>query len=383
MSDFRPAHRLDTVPEYVFSRLTKAVREVEQDTGRKVLDLGAGTPDVQPSRLYSERLADLVQAPDAHTYPGYGANAAFSKALRSWYRERFNVELAVNELFPLNGAKDGITHLPLALLNNGEGILVPDPGYPSFSGPAELIGAEVIPYTLDAAAGFAINYELLAQLVSAKTRYIWVNFPSNPTGQVASLSELEALVAFARQHDLFILYDNAYSEITFDGFVAPSILQVEGAKELAIEIGSFSKSFSFAGFRMGWVVGHDKVIAALAKVKSQLDSGLSAPLQELGAFALTNPDAEWQKRMITSYKQRREIIAGHLKTLGLNFSLPHGSLYIWAKIPENETSSEDFCMRLLKERQILITPGSAFGPSGEGYVRVSISVNIDAIEDYF
>lgn len=384
MTVVSPAKRLDDIPEYVFSRLNKAIKAVEQSSGRPVMNFGAGSPDVPPSPLYSQKLAELVRAPNAHVYPGYGATEEFSSALIGWYKARFaGVTLTKDELLPLNGAKDGISHLPLALLNDGDEVLVPDPGYPSFSAPALLVGAKPVPYNLTEANNFKIDLDDLEQKLSPRTKFIWINFPSNPTGQVISLEELGRVVDFARSHDLFILYDNAYSEITFGSSPAPSILEIDGAKDLAVEFGSFSKAFSFAGLRMGWVAGNAEVIAALAKLKSQMDSGLSLPLQGLAAFALTQPDLAWHDQMISSYLSRRDVIAGHLKELGLSFVLPAGSLYIWAKIPEGAGTSEDFCERLLNDKQVLLTPGSVFGKNGEGYVRVSICVNIDNINNYF
>ncbi len=383
MKTIQTAKRLNMFPEYIFSRLAKTVAEVENESKRKVLSFGAGTPDVKPSNQYLEKFTEFIREPDAHLYPGYGAIPELSSALIQWYERRFGASLNKEEMLPLLGAKDGISHLPLALLDEGDEVLVPDPGYPAFTGPTLMIGAKPVYYNLIEGNDFKIDLEELKNKLSDKTKFIWVNFPSNPTGQVVTINELEKIVEFAKQHNLLIVYDNAYSEITFDEFKAPSILQIKDAKDVAVEIGSFSKTFSFAGFRMGWVVGNKDIIAALAKVKSQMDSGLSIPLQKLGAFALTNLDAKWQEEMITSYKNRRDVIADHIKTLGLLFSLPKGSLYIWAKIPSTAKDSEEFCMKLLKEKQILLTPGTAFGKNGERYVRVSICINIDNIEEYF
>ena len=383
MKNFRPADRLGAIPEYIFSRLNRAAIEAEQAAGRPVLSFGAGTPDVKPAPAYSRKLAELVQADDAHLYPGYGATDEFSEALRNWYDQHFGVGLAADELLPLNGAKDGISHLPLALFNQDDEILVPDPGYPAFDAPAMLVGAKTITYDLLPENDFKIDLDKLVQKISDRTRYIWINFPSNPTGQVSDVAELKSIVDFARLHDLFILYDNAYSEITFDGPPAPSILQVEGAKDIAVEIGSFSKAFSFAGLRIGWIAGNKDIIAALAKLKTQMDSGMALPLQGLAAFALNNPEPDWKESMIESYRGRRDIIAGHLESLGLAFELPKGGLYIWARIPDEAENAEAFCFDLLRDRQILLTPGSAFGKNGDRYVRVSYCVNIDKIEDYF
>lgn len=383
MNKIRTAKRLNSFDEYVFSKLSKKVKEIELISKREVLSFGQGNPDYPPSNLYLDKFCELIRDKNAHLYPGYGANGEFSNALINWYKKRFNVSLENSQILPLLGAKDGVSHLPQALLDRGDEVLVPDPGYPAFSDPALMVGAKVVHYNLSEDNDFKISLEEMRKKISAKTKFIWVNFPSNPTGQVAAILELEKIVEFAREEKFLIVYDNAYSEITFDGYIAPSILQIDGAKDLAVEIGSFSKTYSFAGFRMGWIVGNSDIISALAKVKSQLDSGLSTPLQNLGAFALNNPDKVWHKKMIASYKKRRDIISGKLRLLGLTITQPKGGLYIWAKIPPNAKNSDEFCMQLLQSKQILLTPGTAFGKNGERFVRVSICVNIDRIEGYF
>lgn len=383
MSKIKIAKRLNNIGEYVFSELEKKVLEIELKSKRKVLNFGAGNPDVPPNPLYIDKLSQFINDKDAHLYPGFGANKQFADALKNWYKKRFNVELEKEELLPLLGAKDGVSHLPLALLDKGDQVLVPDPGYPGFTDPAIMIGGKVVYYDLLEENDFKISLSEIKNKISNKTKFIWLNFPSNPTGQVATLDELEKIVGLAKKNNILIVFDNAYSEITFDEYIAPSILQVNGAKNIAVELGSFSKTFSFAGFRMGWIVGNSKVIQALAKIKSQMDSGLSTPLQKLGAFALNNFDKDCHQNMILSYKKRRDIIAGYLKKSGLDFSISKGGLYIWARIPDTAKTSEEFCMKLLKERQILFTPGGAFGKNGEGFVRVSFCVDIDNIEEYF
>lgn len=376
------AKRLNNFPEYIFSRMNKVIKEVEKTSGRKVVNLGIGSPDVPPSRLYVDTYKELLDAPNAHMYPGYKANASFTSALISWYKSRFGVTLDEDELLPLLGGKDATGHISLALLDEGDEALVPDPGYPGFSGPILLFGAKVIPYTLSQENGFPIDMDELGKKVTSHTKCIWVNFPSNPTGQIATKEQLKQLVDFAKENNLVLIYDNAYSEITFNGFVAPSILEIDGAKDVAVEIGSFSKSYSFAGYRMGWLVGNREVVSALEKVKSQLDSGMSLPLQELAAFALTHPDEKWHEAMIASYQKRRDIIAKKLTALGLTFNLPKGGLYIWAKIPDGKPDSEEFVLDLLKTKQIFIAPGIAFGENGRRWIRASICADITHIDEY-
>jgi LL-diaminopimelate aminotransferase len=377
------AKRLDQFQEYFFSSLSKKKAEVEKFTGKKVLDLSIGSPDFPPSSIYINKLKEFFNEKNSHIYPGYGAIPEFIQGLQNWYKKRFDVDLEKNELFPLLGGKDGVSHLALAVLDSGDEVLVPDPGYPAFSGPATLIGAKPVFYNLTESNDFKINFEELKKKITEKTRFIWVNFPANPTGQVASVNDIKQIVDFAKENKIWLVYDNAYSEITFDGYTAPSILQIEGAKDVAVEIGSFSKTFSFAGYRMGWIVGNKEIISALAKVKSQFDSGLSRPLQKLGAYALDYIDKQWHEAMISSYEKRRNIIIENLKKIGLKADKTKGSLYLWVKIPDSFNNSQEFSFDLLKKKQILLTPGTAFGKNGLRYVRVSISSNIDNIDSYF
>ena len=369
----KKVRRLEQFPEYVFSRLNREIAKVEKESGRKVKNFGIGSPDVPPSEVYLAKLAELLHDKDAHLYPGYKGTSGFNDAVASWYKPRFGVELASEEILPLLGAKDGVAHLPLALADEGDEILIPDPGYPGFTGAALLMGAKPVPYG---------SPDELEKKINEKTSFIWVNFPSNPTGAVATKEDLEKIVTLAKKHSVYIVYDNAYSEITFDGFIAPSILEIEGAKDIAVELGSFSKTFSFAGYRMGWIVGNKDVVAALAKVKSQTDSGMSLPLQRLGAFALTNQDKGWHEKMVATYKERRDVIAAKLEKLGLAFEKPKGSLYLWAKIPDSAIDSETYVLDLLKEKQVFFAPGSAFGKNSDRYVRVSICVDTSDVDKY-
>ncbi len=377
------AKRLTNFPEYIFSRLNKKIVEIEEKTGKKVINLGVGSPDFSPSTLYLNKLKEIISEQGIHLYPGYGAINEFKLALKDWYKKRFQVDINDLEILPVSGAKDAISHLPMALIDEGDEVLTPDPGYPAFSGPVSFFGGQPVFYQLTEKNNFKINIDELQKLISKKTRFIWVNFPANPTGQVAFLDELKNIVEFCLKNKIWLIYDNAYSEITFDGYKAPSIFQVDRAEEIAIEIGSFSKTFSFAGFRIGWVVGNREIVSALAKVKSQMDSGLSLVWQKLAAYALANFDGGWYKKMIKSYLERRNKIAVYLKKIGLTFDYPKGSLYLWAKIPKQYKNSQEFSFEILEKYQVFLTPGSAFGKNGEGYVRVSICSNINNIDQYF
>lgn len=374
--------RVVQIPEYVFSVLGRAVAKVERETGKKVLNLGPGSPDIPPSELYREKLCEYMREPGAHLYPGYRAIPELANALIAWYRKRFDVEIEAENILPLLGAKDGVSHLPLALLNPGDEILVPDPGYPAYGAPAIFAGATPVPYALSEENNFTLSVAELEKRITKKTKGVWVNFPSNPTGRVMTKEELEPIVDFCVSHGMALLYDNAYAEITFGERRAPSILQIPRARDIAVELGSFSKTFSFAGFRMGWIAGNPDIVQALTVVKSQMDSGLSVPLQKLGAFALDHFDEKWFASTLASYRNRRDRIAEKLRSLGLVFDLPEGGLYIWAKIPDGEKDSLTFCDRILHERQVLLVPGSAFGKNGDRFVRASICSNIDSIDRY-
>ncbi|MDO8609376.1 MAG: pyridoxal phosphate-dependent aminotransferase, partial [bacterium] len=257
------SNRLDVFSEYVFSMLGKKVKEQEKKTGKKVLDLSIGTPNFPPSKEYVQKLQEFYTEPKASLYPGFGAIPEFSEALISWYKKRFNVLISDNELLPLLGAKEAIAHLLPALINEEDEILIPDPGYPAYIGSALMAKAIPVFYSLD--NNFKLSIDEIDKKITNKTKCIWVNFPSNPTGQVATTDELQKLIDFLKGKNIWLIYDNAYSEIAFDGFVAPSILEIDGAKEFTVELNSFSKMFSFAGYRIGWAAGNKDAISGLAK----------------------------------------------------------------------------------------------------------------------
>jgi aspartate/methionine/tyrosine aminotransferase len=368
------ANRINKIENYIFADLAKKVELVEIKSGKKVLNLGPGTPDIPPSQKYKEQLKQYLDQPKSHYYPGYKAIPELQIALQQWYKKRFNVDIQKDELQPVLGGKDAITHLPGLFINKGDEILIPDPGYPAFTGAATIWEADPVYYD--------ISLQDIENKITSKTKLIFINFPSNPTGQTITKKELEKVTVLAHKHRFLIVYDNAYSEIGFDRYMAPSILEIPGAKEVSVEIGSFSKTFSFAGLRMGWVVGNQKVIQQFTKLKSQIDSGMSLPLQQLGAYVLTNQDLQWHAAMINTYQQRRDSLTEKLSHLELKFSKPQAGLYIWAEIPKGAESSYKFAMELLDSKQILVTPGSAFGKKGERFVRVSICSNIQNLDQY-
>lgn len=377
------AMRNSLFEEYHFSQIANTIKRSESKFNYPILNLSIGEPDIIPSPMYIKEFQRLVQDTRYYRYPGYVADVDFSTALREWYMRRFRVVLTDEELLPLNGAKDGIAHLPLALFNENDEILIPNPGYPGFKIPAKMLGVKTVEYHLNELNNFKIDIDEISSLLSPSTHYIWVNFPSNPTGQTVSLTDLEKLVKFAKNHNLFILYDNAYSEITFGDYRAPSILSVRNATDCCIEIGSFSKTYSFAGLRLGWIAGNSQIISMLKKVKSQMDSGVSILLQKLGAYVLRNQDQAWHDQMIATYSLRRDTLSRKLETIELRFSLPAGALYIWAKIPEYAQNDIVYCQDILEKHNVLFTPGTVYGSGNDRYIRVSIGSNLDDINRYF
>ncbi|MBD3300027.1 MAG: aminotransferase class I/II-fold pyridoxal phosphate-dependent enzyme [Candidatus Moranbacteria bacterium] len=387
------AKRLDYFGDYIFSRLSKQKAKIEKETGEKVLDFGAGNPDFPPSEKLIDKLSEFIHEKDAHYYPGYKAIPEFRDGIIHWYEKRFSVHLEENELMPLLGAKNAIAYLPLAFLNQGDEVLRPDPGYQGYDGPILIADGNVALYNLNEANNFKINFNSLKRSITPKTRFIYFNAPSNPTAATTDINEMKQLVDLVnsvnqqkktREKKLFIVSDFAYADITFDNYQAPSILEIPGAKKVAIELQSMSKTCSLAGYRIGYAVGNSEILARLSQIKNQYDSGLTKPLQKMAAHALTNFDKDWQKKMISEYQSRSQKIKKYFEKIELTGKEPKASLYRWLKIPDNFKNSEDFAQKLLNEKRILVTPGTAFGKSSacQNHVRVSICVDISKIDNY-
>ena len=381
MNNFSTARRILSFPEYPFAKIMKMKREIEREKRKPVLDLTIGTPTFPPSKEYVKKLNEYFLMDDAHLYPGFGAIPELEQALITWYSKRFTVILEKEEIYPLLGGKDGIAHIPLAILDEGDELLIPNPGYPGFIGSTLMIGAIPVDYSVNGTTSSIISS--IKKNTTGKTKAIWINSPGNPTGLTFSDEELKEIVDFAHSKNLILLYDNAYSEITFDNYVAPSILKFTGAKDIAIEIGSLSKTASFAGFRIGWIVGNKKIISAVAKVKSQMDSGLTLPFQKLASHVLNNFDNTWYRAMLFHYQNNRDTLARAFTSLGLHVIKPKGALYLWIRIPDSYTDASAYVAYLLQTYHILVTPGTAFGTEGERYIRVSISSDISKIKLYF
>ena len=371
------AKRIETLPPYLFAELDKKLA-AKRAQGVDVISLGVGDPDLPTPEHIVEAMREAVRDPSTHRYPSYSGALAFRTTVAGWYARRFGVELdPETEVMALIGSKEGIGHIAFAYLDPGDEALIPDPGYPVYGVSTRLAGATPVPLPMPAERGFLPD--LSAARVSERTKVLWLNFPTNPTAAVADLATFEEAVGFAREHELLLLHDAAYTEITYDGFVAPSVLQAAGAKEVALEFGSASKFYNMTGWRIGWVAGSAEAIRALAVVKTNLDSGQFTAIQRAAIAALEGP-AEHLEELRATYQRRRDLVVGTLNGLGWSLKSPLGSCYVWVPVPAGETST-GFADRLLDDVGIFVAPGNGYGERGEGYVRLSLTVPDDRLAE--
>jgi LL-diaminopimelate aminotransferase len=372
----RVADRIATLPPYLFAELDRKIA-AKRAEGVDVISLGVGDPDLPTPSHVVEAMREAVGDPATHRYPSYWGSLEFRTAVAGWYRRRFGVELdPETEVMALIGSKEGIGHIALAYLDPGDESLVSDPGYPVYGISARLAGATPVSLPLLAQNGF--QPDLDAAPVTPRTKTMWLGYPSNPTAAVAEPGTLETAVAFAREHGVLLLHDAAYSEITFDGYVAPSVLQVEGAKDVALEVGSASKSYNMTGWRIGWAAGSAEAIRALGVVKTNLDSGQFTAIQRAAIAAVEGPESHLDDLRAT-YRRRRDLVVDTLNGLGWSLKAPLGSCYVWVPVPPGE-SSVSFADRLL-EAGVFVPPGSGYGEHGEGYVRFSLTVPDDRLAE--
>jgi LL-diaminopimelate aminotransferase len=373
----RPAKRIGSLPPYMFAELDRKLRE-KRAAGIDVISLGIGDPDSPTPRYIVEALQEAAEDPTTHHYPSYYGMPALREAIAEWMRDRFGVELDPDtEVQPLIGSKEGIAHLPVAVLDPDDEVLVPDPGYPVFGIGTILAGG--VPAAVPLRAERRFLPDLSSAPVSAATRLMWLNYPSNPTSAVAELDFFEDAMAFAREHDVLIAHDAAYSELTYDGFVAPSVLQAPGAKDVAVEFASLSKTYNMTGWRVGWVAGNADVVRALATVKTNIDSGIFDAIQRAAIVALTGPQ-DMVEELRAVYQKRRDLVVGTLNTLGWDLEPPRGSIYVWLPTKDGMPSAE-FCELLLERARVVLSPGSGYGSGGEGYARISLTVPDDRLAE--
>ena len=374
----RAANRLNSVQEYYFSRKLREVRQ-RIGSGQDVINMGIGSPDLPPPAAALSALTESLSQPTAHKYQSYQGTPALRQTIATYYQDAFGVALnPENEVLPLMGSKEGIMHISMAFLNQGDGVLIPNPGYPTYASVTELVGARAVPYTLSAATNWLPNLEELAKQDLTGVKLMWVNYPHMPTGAIADAAFLAELAAFAKTHDLLLINDNPYANILND---APmSLLQVPGAKEVALELQSLSKAYNMAGWRVGMVCGSAAHIQDILKVKSNMDSGMFFGLQQ-GAMAALAQGTAWFSELNATYRSRRELIWQLAEAFGTTFERDTAGMFVWAKLPEGALDSEAYIDALLEEHHIFIAPGTIFGTAGEGYVRFSLCVTEARIQE--
>ncbi len=375
----RIAERINTLPSYVFAELGRRIREMKAQ-GRDVIRLDIGSPDLPPPDFIVNALDRSLRDPSHHGYGGYYGTPELRQAMADYYEHRFGVQLNPDkEVAPLIGSKEGIANIALAFVDPGETVLIPDPGYPTYGMGTILAGGVPVRMPLRQENGFLPDLEAIPQDVAQSAKIMWLNYPNNPTGAVAPLELFEQAVAFAHRNSLLVCHDNPYCDVVFDDYVAPSILQVPGAMEVAVEFNSLSKTYNMAGWRVGMAVGSAVAVEALARTKTNIDSGIFIPIQDAAVASLVG-DQSWLAGRNSIYRERRDLILATLQEMGIQASEPKASLYIWAEVPEGYTSA-GFAGRLLEDAAVSVTPGDAFGRFGEGFVRISLGMDTERIRE--
>jgi LL-diaminopimelate aminotransferase len=374
-----PADRIKSLPPYLFA----AIDEMKQKAiarGVDIINLGIGDPDLPTPGPIIKRVQQAAEDPKNHQYPSYEGLLTFRRAVAGWYRQRFGVILdPATEVLTLIGSKEGIGHVPLALVNPGDIVLVPSPGYPVYPVASRFAGGVPHVMPLLKQAGFLPDVSAVPHDVARRAKLLFLNSPNNPTSVVAGKEFFRDVVAFAREHQVIVCHDAAYSEIYYDGRRPPSFLEVDGAKEIGIEFHSLSKTFNMTGWRIGFAVGHRQVIAALGKVKSNLDSGVFQAVQEAGITALESAE-ELTEPLRKTYQERRDVLVPALQTLGLDVELPAAAFYVWIAVPPRH-SSASFTAHLLEQAGIVSTPGNGFGQEGEGYIRMTLTTSKERLAE--
>lgn len=365
------AERLQSVTEYYFSRKLREVAQLRAE-GKSIINMAIGNPDLPPPSEVLKALDTALNHDGVHQYQSYQGIPELRSAIAEFYSKHYNVNLNPDgEILPLMGSKEGIMHISMAYLNKGDGVLLPNPGYPTYASVSNLMQADIIHYNLDASNNWQPNYEEIEKQDLSHVKIMWLNYPHMPTGTSASKEDLKKAVDFAKKHNILIVNDNPYSFILNN---APkSILEIEGAKEVAVELNSLSKTFNMAGWRVGMVVGDASIIKTILQVKSNMDSGMFLGIQK-GAIAALNSPQKWFDELNAIYMKRREIVWQIFDMLGCSYEKENAGMFVWAKLPQGEKSME-FIDQLLNEKEIFITPGTIFGSQGEGYIRASLCIN--------
>lgn len=379
----RFSRRVIETPPYLF-HLIDEKRKAAQEKGMDVISLGIGDPDQPTPAFVLDLMNREIHDPRNHVYPSYKGEPDFCRGVADWFEKRFGTALdPASEIMAVIGSKDAVSHLPMVFLDPGDSALVTDPGYPVYEAATRFAGGKVVHVTLHEDSGFLPDLKAIPAAAADQAKIMFVNYPNNPTAAVADEAFFEELVAFAKKHDLVIISDNAYSEVYFKEEDRPiSIMKIKGAKEIAVEIHSFSKTFNMTGWRVGFVVGGKELIDAVLTLKSNMDSGVFMAIQRAAYKALHHPDAHaFHASRTALFEKRRNRIAAALDELGFRFRMPRASYYFWVHIPESYSTSVEFCADLLEEQGLVVTPGVGYGPSGEGFFRVSMTALDNRIDE--
>ena len=372
------SHRLDKLPPYLFVEINRKISE-KRAKGEDIISFAIGDPDLPTPPRIIDQLCHAARDPINHRYPETAGLPDLCQAIAQWYQKRFGIRLDPNkEVLPLIGAKEGIGHISFCFIDPGDIALVPDPGYPVYSTSTLLAGGEPYFMPLTEQNDFLPDLEAIPEKIVGKSKLIWLNYPNNPTGAVAELDFFERAVNFARRHNLVICHDAPYTEVAFDGYRPSSFMQVPAAKEIGVEFHSLSKTYNMTGWRIGMVVGNDRMIDALFRFKSNLDSGIPQTIQRAAIEALTGPQ-DCVGELNSIYQRRRDKLVKALADVGISARIPKASLYVWARVPDGYTSV-GFTTELLNKANVAVTPGVGYGSTGEGYIRLSLTLADDRLE---
>lgn len=378
-SFIQPAEKIAGFKPYFFAQLNKTITALRAE-GKEIIRLDMGSPDLAPPDFIINALAKAASDPSLHNYAPLNGTASYKKAGAAYYHKRFGVDLdPETEILSLIGSKEGLFHLEQSILNPGDTIIIPNPGYPVYRAAAHIAGAKIFDLPLHPENGYLPDFTNIPDEVANKAKILWLNYPNNPTGAIASLPVFQQAVEFCMEHEILLAHDAPYCDITFEGFQAPSILQIPGAKQVAIEFNSLSKTYNMAGWRLGFMVGNPEVVRIVHTYKSQVDTSTFIPLMVSAEQALTG-DQTWLEGRNEIYRQRRDMVIQALKDMGIPAEIPKAAFYIWTRFPAAFPDSVTFCDRLLREAGVSTTPGSNFGSQGEGYFRISLGQDTALIQ---
>ncbi len=365
------ADRLSNVKEYYFSKKLREVDALRKE-GKEIINMAIGSPDLPPPDAVIKALNKIANTKGAHQYQSYQGIPELREAIANFYLKHYRISLNPHqEILPLMGSKEGIMHISMAFLNKGDSVLIPDPGYPSYASVSNLMQANIISYNLNASNNWLPDYKEIEKQDLTGVKMMWLNYPHMPTGTNATKEHFTKAIAFAKKHDIMLVNDNPYSFILNDNPL--SLLETEGARDVAIELNSLSKTFNMAGWRVGMVVGKSEIIKSILQVKSNMDSGMFLGIQK-GAIEALNCTKEWFKELNKTYIKRRKIVWGIFDILDCSYNKESAGLFVWAKLPEGRSAVE-YTDQLLKEKDVFMTPGSIFGKNGKGYIRASLCVS--------